>query len=63
MKAAEFKVQGGLRADLEDFLFEGVRYEVVSYRIGIDAKVRTMQKLMPTRLTIHKWCNAGYSFM
>jgi gliding motility-associated protein GldM len=38
MKAAEFKVQGGLRADLEDFLFEGVRYEVVSYRIGIDAK-------------------------
>ncbi|MBW8685846.1 type IX secretion system motor protein PorM/GldM [Chitinophaga rhizophila] len=38
MKAAEFKVQGGLRADLEDFLFEGVKYEVVSYRIGIDAK-------------------------
>jgi gliding motility-associated protein GldM len=38
MKAAEFKVQGGLRADLEDFLFDGVRYEVVSYRIGIDAK-------------------------
>jgi gliding motility-associated protein GldM len=37
MKAAEFKVQGGLRADLEDFLFEGVRYEIVSYRIGIDA--------------------------
>lgn len=38
MKAAEFKVQGGLRADLEDFLFEGVRYEVVSYRLGIDAR-------------------------
>lgn len=38
MKAAEFKVQGGLRADLEDFLFEGVKYEVVSYRITIDAK-------------------------
>jgi gliding motility-associated protein GldM len=38
MKAAEFKVQGGLRADLEDFLFDGVRYEVVSYRIGIEAK-------------------------
>ncbi|QHS61430.1 type IX secretion system motor protein PorM/GldM [Chitinophaga agri] len=38
MKAAEFKVQGGLRADLEDFLFEGVKYEVVSYRIAIDAK-------------------------
>jgi gliding motility-associated protein GldM len=38
MKAAEFKVQGGLRADLEDFLFDGVRYEVVRYRIGIDAK-------------------------
>jgi gliding motility-associated protein GldM len=40
MKAAEFKVQGGLRADLEDFLFDGVRYEVVSYRIGIEAKGR-----------------------
>jgi gliding motility-associated protein GldM len=38
MKAAEFKVQGGLRADLEDFLFDGVRYEVVSYRVGIEAK-------------------------
>jgi gliding motility-associated protein GldM len=38
MKAAEFKVQGGLRADLEDFLFEGVKYEVIKYRIGIDAK-------------------------
>lgn len=38
MKAAEFKVQGGLRADLEDFLFEGVRYEVVSYRLYIDAR-------------------------
>lgn len=38
MKAAEFKVQGGLRADLEDFLFDGVKYDVVKYRIGIDAK-------------------------
>lgn len=38
MKAAEFKVQGGLRADLEDFLFDGVRYEVVSYRLYIDAR-------------------------
>jgi len=38
MKASEFKVQGGLRADLEDFLFEGVRYEVVSYRLYIDAR-------------------------
>ena len=38
MKAAEFKVQGGLRADLEDFLFDGVRYDVVSYRIAVDAK-------------------------
>jgi gliding motility-associated protein GldM len=37
MKAAEFKVQGGLRADLEDFLFDGVRYDIVSYRVGIDA--------------------------
>ena len=35
MKAAEFKVQGGLRADLEDFVFEGVKYDVVSYRVGI----------------------------
>lgn len=40
MKAAEFKVQGGLRADLEDFVFDGVRYDVVSYRVGIDAKGR-----------------------
>jgi hypothetical protein len=38
MKAAEFKVQGGLRADLEDFLFDGVKYEVVSYRMAIDVK-------------------------
>jgi gliding motility-associated protein GldM len=36
MKTAEFKVQGGLRADLEDFLFEGVRYEVVSYRMAVE---------------------------
>jgi gliding motility-associated protein GldM len=35
MKAAEFKVQGGLRADLEDFVFEGVKYDVISYRVGI----------------------------
>lgn len=40
MKAAEFKVQGGLRADLEDFLFEGVKYAVVGYRMGIDSKGR-----------------------
>ncbi|PUZ26856.1 gliding motility-associated protein GldM [Chitinophaga costaii] len=38
MKASEFKVQGGLRADLENFEFEGVKYDVVGYRIGIDAK-------------------------
>ncbi|MET6999597.1 gliding motility protein GldM [Chitinophaga defluvii] len=41
MKAADFKVQGGLRADLENFEFEGVKFEVVSYLIGIDGKGRT----------------------
>lgn len=40
MKAADFKVQGGLRADLENFEFEGVKYDVVGYRVGIDAKGR-----------------------
>lgn len=40
MKAADFKVQGGLRADLEDFEFEGVKYDVIGYRVGIDAKGR-----------------------
>lgn len=40
MKASEFKVQGGLRADLENFEFEGVKYDVVGYRVGIDAKGR-----------------------
>lgn len=38
MKAAEFKVQGGLRADLEDFVFENVKYEIISYRVGIEGK-------------------------
>ncbi|KAA2244701.1 gliding motility protein GldM [Chitinophaga agrisoli] len=38
MKAADFKVQGGLRADLENFEFEGVKYDVVSYRVGIEAR-------------------------
>jgi gliding motility-associated protein GldM len=40
MKAADFKVQGGLRADLENFEFEGVKYDVVSYRVGIEARGR-----------------------
>ncbi|ASZ10077.1 gliding motility protein GldM [Chitinophaga pendula] len=40
MKAADFKVQGGLRADLENFEFEGVKYDVIGYRVGIDAKGR-----------------------
>ncbi|TWI91436.1 type IX secretion system motor protein PorM/GldM [Chitinophaga japonensis] len=40
MKAADFKVQGGLRADLENFEFEGVRYDVVSYRVGIESRGR-----------------------
>ncbi|WP_341841895.1 gliding motility protein GldM [Chitinophaga caseinilytica] len=40
MKAAEFKVQQGLRADLEDFVFDGVRYAVVGYRMGIESRNR-----------------------
>ncbi|WP_298717517.1 gliding motility protein GldM [Chitinophaga sp.] len=40
MKAAEFKVQQGLRADLEDFVFDGVRYAVVGYRMGIESRSR-----------------------
>jgi gliding motility-associated protein GldM len=40
MKAAEFKAQGGLRAELEDFVFEGVKYAVVGYRMGIEPKGR-----------------------
>ncbi|WP_143309765.1 type IX secretion system motor protein PorM/GldM [Chitinophaga vietnamensis] len=44
MKAADFKVQGGLRADLEDFEFEGVKYEVVGYRIGVDSKGHEYQE-------------------
>lgn len=44
MKAADFKVQGGLRADLEDFEFEGVKYEVVGYRVGISAKGKEYQE-------------------
>ncbi|HVI43594.1 MAG TPA: gliding motility protein GldM [Chitinophaga sp.] len=44
MKAADFKVQGGLRADLEDFEFEGVKYEVVGYRVGVSAKGKEYQE-------------------
>ncbi|MGX5818371.1 type IX secretion system motor protein PorM/GldM [Chitinophaga lutea] len=40
MKAAEFKAQAGLRADLEDFVFDGVKYDVVGYRMGIEPKGR-----------------------
>ncbi|WP_109696290.1 type IX secretion system motor protein PorM/GldM [Chitinophaga deserti] len=40
MKAAEFKVQQGLRADLEDFVFDGVRYAVVGYRMGVESRNR-----------------------
>lgn len=40
MKAADFKAQGGLRADLEDFLFDGVKYAVVGYRMGIEPRGR-----------------------
>lgn len=38
MKSSEFKAQGGLRADLEDFVFEGVKYAVVGYRMAIQKK-------------------------
>ncbi len=37
---ADFKAQLGLRADLEDFVFEGVRYAVVGYRMSIDSRSR-----------------------
>lgn len=40
MKAADFKAQGGLRAELEDFLFDGVKYAVVGYRMGIEPRGR-----------------------
>lgn len=40
MKVAEFKAQQGLRADLEDFVFDGVRYSVVGYRMAIDSRGR-----------------------
>ncbi|NSL89132.1 gliding motility protein GldM [Chitinophaga solisilvae] len=44
MKAADFKVQQGLGAVLEDFEFEGVKYEVVGYRIGVSAKGKEYQE-------------------
>lgn len=40
MKSADFKAQQGLRAVLEDFVFDGVRYAVVGYRMGIEPKGR-----------------------
>ncbi|RPD40192.1 gliding motility protein GldM [Chitinophaga barathri] len=40
MKVADFKAQQGLRADLEDFVFDGVRYAVVGYRMSIDSRSR-----------------------
>ncbi len=33
MKANEFKAQFGVRADLENFVFEGVKFDVVSYTL------------------------------
>lgn len=42
MKAADFKVQQGLRADLENFVFDGVRFDIVRYTMSIDAKGRDM---------------------
>ncbi|SKA11683.1 gliding motility-associated protein GldM [Chitinophaga eiseniae] len=44
MKAADFKVQLGLAAALEDFEFEGVKYDVVGYRIGVSAKGKEYQE-------------------
>ncbi|WP_295126770.1 gliding motility protein GldM [uncultured Chitinophaga sp.] len=38
VKTAEFKQQQGVRAVLENFEFEGVKYDVVGFRIGIDAR-------------------------
>ncbi|NIG52673.1 gliding motility protein GldM [Chitinophaga sp. Cy-1792] len=38
VKAAEFRNQMGVRAVLEDFEFEGVKYDVVSYRVGIESR-------------------------
>ncbi len=33
MKANEFKAQFGVRADLENFVFEGVKFNIVSYTL------------------------------
>ncbi|RAJ75461.1 gliding motility-associated protein GldM [Chitinophaga dinghuensis] len=44
VKAAEFKNQQGLRAVLEDFEFEGVKYDVVSYRVGIESRGKEYQE-------------------
>ncbi|MCK7558890.1 gliding motility protein GldM [Chitinophaga sedimenti] len=38
VKTADFKAQTGVRAVLENFEFEGVRYDVMGFRIGVDAK-------------------------
>ncbi|MBV8254930.1 MAG: gliding motility protein GldM [Chitinophaga sp.] len=44
VKAAEFRNQQGLRAVLEDFEFEGVKYDVVSYRVGIESRGKEYQE-------------------
>ncbi|HEY6977206.1 MAG TPA: gliding motility protein GldM [Chitinophagaceae bacterium] len=36
MKANEFKAQFGVRADLENFVFEGVKFDVVSYTLVLN---------------------------
>lgn len=38
VRTAEFKQQTGVRAVLENFEFEGVKYDVIGFRVGVDAK-------------------------
>jgi gliding motility-associated protein GldM len=38
MQAGAFKAQTGISAELKDFLFEGVRYQVVSYTMSMKPK-------------------------
>ncbi|MFB6455735.1 gliding motility protein GldM [Chitinophaga sp. Hz27] len=44
VKAAEFRNQRGVRAVLEDFEFDGVKYDVVSYRVGIESRGKEYQE-------------------
>ncbi|SHL85058.1 gliding motility-associated protein GldM [Chitinophaga jiangningensis] len=44
VKAAEFRIQLGVRAVLEDFEFEGVKYDVVGFRVGIESRGKEYQE-------------------